>query len=200
MKKRRNISNSWDSPAPRADTPIRLQRALRSRQACEGRVPGHTGTHIPRYFESLRQFKRFIRRRLKNGSNDLIASLREAGSVYVRKPGRRDWDQFTAQQVIDEFCPSQDTSHHHLACNEEDQCAQKTLEPLPAEASLKPCSRSCGTWTSGGQPCSVCLNQKGQNSKPAPNTLKSATDPLAIQPNRGRTPSEPGEVSSRWSS
>lgn len=115
MKKRLrfDILNSWESSAPIASTPVRLQRAHRSRLECSDRVQGPTGTYIPLYFPSLQKFKRFIRSRLRKGSAPLIAALRARGSIYIKRPGGIGHDQLTADLVIKDFCPALDTSHHH---------------------------------------------------------------------------------------
>ncbi len=109
-RRRTRIPNSWETPAPLVATPTRLKRAVHSRQKRMGEVSRPTG--MPRYYDSLKTFKRVVKRRARDDLAGLIAALRAHGSVYIRDGG--DWDRLTAAQVIEDFGLEQDSSHHHL--------------------------------------------------------------------------------------
>lgn len=98
---RRRIPNCWECPAPLVPTPSRLRRAnARSRPTRTGDVPHPTGTPLRRYYSSLNQLKKEIRRRARDDLTGLVSELWGCGSIYLWNHSSRSYDQLTAAQVI----------------------------------------------------------------------------------------------------
>ncbi len=114
MSERRRLPSTWVSHAETTSTSMRLKHAQRSRLTGCG-PQGPTGTSAApslqkRYYASLRELKRALRR-LRSGGGDVEAALRGLGSVYVRQGD--GYAQVPAEEAV-LLIRGPDTLPHHL--------------------------------------------------------------------------------------
>ena len=111
---RRRMANRWESQSELSRTPLRLQRAMGSRQQRRDEVLDPTGTPLRQYYRSPGELKREMKRQARRDRNQLVRRLHAMGSIYLEGRVSGLWQQIAAIQVIRDFNLEPDTLHHHL--------------------------------------------------------------------------------------